>query len=169
MYRYILTNASSGYVTWVKCPPIFTYAIRFVTIRFTVCMISTINVITGRFTLHHRWSPYESIVTFAMETTDRIGTYREWTAWLLLFTFIYINTNWSISNKAFLTETLIIDAFGIICTIEIGFTEDVDVDLKLCRYNECFDKVILRDYILIHATFNRWNSLPAHKQLVEWD
>lgn len=131
--KKILTNAACGYVIGIKGPAIFTNTISFLTVRFTIGVLPTIDVFTRRFALDHRRCSDIAIFTFAAKAANCISANRIWATGLFL-TFVYVNANRALGLETFLAETLVFYTFGIVCAVKIGFTKDVYINLNTKIY-----------------------------------
>lgn len=78
----------------------------------------------------------------------------------MVFTFVYVNTYSTLGCEAFLAETLVFYAFGVVCAVKIRFAKDVHVHLN----KQVISKVVvgvefLSSYLFTGNLWGRFGSV----------
>lgn len=95
-------------------------------------MLAAFNIITRGLATDPRRCTHIAGDTVASEATRGVGTYRILTTQQgFVTTFINIYTDRALRHESVFAKALILYAFSIVGAVEVGFAQNIDIDLNV--------------------------------------
>lgn len=145
MFFCVFTDATSWDIERIESPSVFADAISLVTISFAESMFPTGDFVARSFASDVRRCPDESCFTFAVITSSCVSTDR-CRSTRIVQTLVHVFALGCHRLETIFTETLSLDALGIVNAIEISFAEGRHVGLQ--------SKSNFRPWVIVYFSWN---------------